>query len=160
MNSIPKLLLLLLSFVCASAFTPPCYKASVRYSSSQSIVLHAVIEKEAPLKTPGPAVLEPQTDSDGMKNKTYRDRKDQRQGIDEWEVRIFNDGLNTREHVARSLVQITGMTESNAYKTMMQAHQNGLAVVGRYAYEIAEMYNEGLGQQGIVSDLIPVEDQQ
>eukprot|EP00547_Thalassionema_nitzschioides_P006375 CAMPEP_0194199126 /NCGR_PEP_ID=MMETSP0156-20130528/260_1 /TAXON_ID=33649 /ORGANISM="Thalassionema nitzschioides, Strain L26-B" /LENGTH=123 /DNA_ID=CAMNT_0038923977 /DNA_START=262 /DNA_END=633 /DNA_ORIENTATION=+ len=121
--------------------------------------LHAIIEKEAPLKTTGPAVLEPETETDRPRTRNDKDRKQQREGNDSWEVRIFNDGLNTREHVARSLVQITGMSELNAYKTMMQAHQNGLAVVGQYVYEIAEMYNEALRKQGIVSDLVPVEDQ-
>mmetsp|Transcript_14192 Transcript_14192/g.21654 ORF Transcript_14192/g.21654 Transcript_14192/m.21654 type:complete len:165 (+) Transcript_14192:149-643(+) len=127
--------------------------------SESTVKLHAVIEKEAPLKTTGPAVLEPETEVDRPRTRNNRDRKQEREGNDSWEVRIFNDGLNTREHVARSLVQITGMSELNAYQTMMQAHQNGLAVVGRYAYEIAEMYNEALRKQGIVSDLVPVEEE-
>ena len=79
-------------------------------------------------------------------------------GHEAWEVRIYNDGLNTREHVARSLVQITGQTEMEAYQTMMQAHQNGIAVVGRWVYEVAEMYAEGLKKNGIVADMVPVEE--
>lgn len=77
---------------------------------------------------------------------------------DSWEVRIYNDGMNTREHVARSLVQITGLTEMMAYRTMMQAHQNGIAIVGQFCLEIAELYNEGLRKQGIVSDIVPVDE--
>ena len=85
-----------------------------------------------------------------------RDRK--QHGNEAWEVRIYNDGLNTREHVARSLVQVTGLTEMIAYQTMMTAHQNGIAVVGRWAFEIAEMYHDELKRNGIVCDIVPVDD--
>ena len=40
-----------------------------------------------------------------------------------WEVRsICDDGSNTREFIARCLVQIVGVSELKAYQTMMQAH--------------------------------------
>jgi ATP-dependent Clp protease adapter protein ClpS len=29
-----------------------------------------------------------------------------------------------------------------AYQTMMRAHQNGMAVVGRYFYEITEIFHD------------------
>jgi ATP-dependent Clp protease adaptor protein ClpS len=80
-------------------------------------------------------------------------------GSEAWEVRIYNDGLNTREHVARSLVQVTGLSELQAYQTMMQAHQNGIAVVGRWVYEVAEMFHDALKKKGIVCDIIPVEEE-
>jgi len=83
----------------------------------------------------------------------------QRTGSEAWEVRIYNDGMNTREFVARCLVQITGLSEITAYQTMMQAHQNGIAVVGRYVYEMAEMYYEALKKNGIVCDLVPVDEE-
>jgi len=41
---------------------------------------------------------------------------------------------------------------------MMQAHQNGIAVVGRWYYEQAEMYFEQLKSKGIVCDLKPASD--
>jgi ATP-dependent Clp protease adaptor protein ClpS len=80
-------------------------------------------------------------------------------GPEAWEVRIYNDGKNTREFVARCLVQIVGHSELTAYQTMMQAHQNGIAVVGIYRYEIAEMYYGELTKNGIVCDLVPVEEE-
>ncbi len=82
-----------------------------------------------------------------------------RMGSEAWEVRIYNDRMNTREHVARALVQVTGMSEMGAYQTMMQAHQNGIAVVGRWVYEIAEMYHDALKKNGIVCDIVPVEEE-
>jgi ATP-dependent Clp protease adaptor protein ClpS len=155
----------LLALVATSSFSPIAASSSSRVSGvwgttrqQSPVILNAVIEKEAPLKTPGPAVLEPETDSDGSRTGASRTEKREKKGNEAWEVRIYNDGLNTREHVARSLVQITGMSENGAYSTMMQAHQNGIAVVGRWVYEIAEMYHEALRKQGIVCDLVPVEE--
>jgi len=117
----------------------------------------AVIEKEQ-IRTAGPAVLDrPQTERKEKVDSPAKERT--REGGEAWEVRIYNDGMNTREHVARSLVQITGMTEMTAYQTMMQAHQNGIASVGRFCFEVAEMYNEGLRKQGIISDIVPVDEE-
>jgi len=124
----------------------------------------AVIERETTvIETTGPAVLDRPTTTTTIErknrtNRPVRDRQDE--GDKSWEVRIYNDGMNTREHVARSLVQITGISEMVAYQTMMQAHQNGMACVGRFCFEIAEVYHEGLKVQGIVSDIVPVEDEE
>lgn len=101
-----------------------------------------------------PAVLE----RPATKKSSSPSKQRHREGGETWEVRIYNDGDNTREHVARALVQITGMGEMNAYQTMMMAHQNGIASVGMFAFEVAEVYNEGLQKQGIVSDIIPVDE--
>jgi len=117
----------------------------------------ATIERET-VRTVGPAVLDsPTTERRNRMDDPVKDR--QNEGGEAWELRMYNDGQNTREHVARSLVQITGMTEMTAYQTMMQAHQNGVACVGRFCFEIAEMYNEGLHKQGIVSDIVAVDEE-
>jgi ATP-dependent Clp protease adapter protein ClpS len=150
---------LFLALFTATAFSPAAPSRRISVWGRSTFLQAAVIEKEVPLKTPGPAVLEPETDTESPKTRNDRSQRRQRQGNEAWEVRIYNDGLNTREHVARSLVQITGMSEINAYQTMMQAHQNGLAVVGRYVYEIAEMYHDALRKQGIVTDLVPVDEE-
>ncbi len=130
-------------------------KATFASSSSLQMAGPATIEREKTVKRTGPAVLDrPSVD------KVRTPAKDRNQeGGETWEVRIYNDGMNTREHVARSLVQITGMAEMTAYQTMMMAHQNGIASVGLFCFEIAEMYNEGLRKEGIVSDIIPVDEE-
>lgn len=138
----------------ASAFSARLQKATPA-SSALQMSGPATIEREKTVKrTSGPAVLDrPSVD------KVRTPAKDRSQeGGETWEVRIYNDGMNTREHVARSLVQITGMAEMTAYQTMMMAHQNGIASVGLFCFEIAEMYNEGLRKEGIVSDIIPVDE--
>jgi ATP-dependent Clp protease adaptor protein ClpS len=137
-----------------SAFAP-LSTPSVSVSSSprvvparDSVIMRAAtIEKETVTTIGSPAVLD--------RSPT---RKEGQAGRDSWEVRIYNDSSNTREHVARSLVQVTGMSEISAYQTMMQAHQNGIAVVGRWAYEVAEMYYERLRKNGIVCDIVPVDE--
>mmetsp|Transcript_13963 Transcript_13963/g.30543 ORF Transcript_13963/g.30543 Transcript_13963/m.30543 type:complete len:198 (-) Transcript_13963:449-1042(-) len=114
-----------------------------------------IIEREAiKVGGTGPSVVERQRQ---RTDDPVRERH--RQGNEAWEVRIYNDGLNTREHVARSLVQVTGMSEMTAYQTMMQAHQNGIAVVGRWPYEVAEMYHDALKKNGIICDLVPVDEE-
>ena len=154
----------------ASAFTlpttaPPSSWGTVQRSSAprtqtalwgtvqrDTVVMMPVTIKKETVKT-GPAVLDRPAEK---VDEPTKERKGAGDGA--YEVRIYNDGLNTREHVARSLVQVTGMSEINAYQTMMQAHQNGIAVVGRWVYEVAEMYHDALRKNGIVCDLVPVDE--
>jgi ATP-dependent Clp protease adapter protein ClpS len=130
---------------------------STVWSKRQRLTLFAspaVIEKES---VKGPAVLDrPEVERRERVDEPTKERKGM--GSEAWEVRIYNDGMNTREHVARSLVQVTGMSELDAYQTMMQAHQNGIAVVGRWVYEVAEMYHDALQKNGIICDLVPVDE--
>lgn len=107
----------------------------------------------------GPAVLDrPSTTVEkkaSREDKVVRDRRNV--GNESWEVRIYNDRTNTREHVARCLVRVIGLSETTAYNTMMQAHQHGIAVVGTWVFERAEMYYEALKQSGIICYLNPVD---
>lgn len=103
--------------------------------------------------TPNPTKEHSVTDEERVADKRHQHERYN----ETWEVRLYNDGLNTREHVSRSLVQVTGLSEYQAYHTMMQAHHNGMAVVGRYYYEIAEMFHDALKLEGIICDIIPVE---
>jgi ATP-dependent Clp protease adapter protein ClpS len=108
----------------------------------------------------GPAILDrPAVEVQRTSREQVAEPVKERKGMGDgeaWEVRIYNDGLNTREHVARSLVQVTGLSELQAYQTMMHAHYNGIAVVGRWVYEVAEMFHDALKKKGIVCDLVPV----
>eukprot|EP00590_Aulacoseira_subarctica_P010808 CAMPEP_0172419850 /NCGR_PEP_ID=MMETSP1064-20121228/6234_1 /TAXON_ID=202472 /ORGANISM="Aulacoseira subarctica , Strain CCAP 1002/5" /LENGTH=110 /DNA_ID=CAMNT_0013159517 /DNA_START=358 /DNA_END=690 /DNA_ORIENTATION=+ len=109
------------------------------------------------MATSGPAVLDRPTVEKKQERAPVKDKRSM--GNESWEVRIYNDGTNTREHVARCLVRVTGLTEIAAYGTMMQAHQHGIAVVGRWVFERAEMYYEALKQSGIICDLNPVDEE-
>jgi len=141
--------------------TSPIASPITRSSSSSMLMMAsagpATIEKEQVKRSggAGPAVL----DRPAVENIRNPAKERNQEGGENWEVRIYNDGMNTREHVARALVQITSMTEMTAYQTMMTAHQNGIASVGMFCFEIAEMYNEGLRLQGIVCDIVPVDEE-
>lgn len=106
----------------------------------------------------GPAVLDRPVIEKEKKSESVKQNK----SADDsgWEVRIYNDGNNTREFVSRCLVQVTGLSEMGAYQTMMQAHQHGMAVVGIWIYERAEMYRDALRNNGILCDMVPVGDGQ
>lgn len=157
-------LVLSVVFAVVGAFTRPLGSASRQSMAAFGVVardrvvmMPATLEKDA-VRTAGPAVLERPQVEDKKKNGSDQERSNA--GSETWEVRIYNDGMNTREHVARAVVQVTGVPEFVAYQTMMQAHQNGIAAVGRWCFEIAEMYNEGLRTSGIISDIVPVDEEQ
>jgi len=74
-----------------------------------------------------------------------------------WELKIYNDKVNTREIVAHSLIKvITELSESVAFQIMQQSHKTGSSIVGKYHFEMAEMYNEGLRNKGLISEITPV----
>merc|ERR1719491_1463693 len=54
---------------------------------------------------------------------TYFDHQEKNIDDDEWELRLYDDQINTREKVARTLVQVTGSSESDAFKAMMSAQK-------------------------------------
>ena len=77
----------------------------------------------------------------------------------EWELRLYDDETKTWEEVADALVQVTGSSDPDAFKIMMQANKNGHARIGtKLCYKVADMFNEGLQKQGICSEIIQVID--
>ena len=117
------------------------------------------------LSAGGPAVLEPPTKEETKKEiveEIVKDEKKESAAADHkrggWAVRLFNDPFNKREFVSMVLCQICGLSDGQAYQVMMQAHKNGVSVVGRYDLERAELYKTALVENGLVSDMIPVDD--
>mmetsp|Transcript_20685 Transcript_20685/g.26699 ORF Transcript_20685/g.26699 Transcript_20685/m.26699 type:complete len:167 (-) Transcript_20685:326-826(-) len=114
------------------------------------------------LSMAGPAVLEPPTKEPEVVDKSKKEEgtksanKHKKGG---WAVRLFNDPMNKREFVAMCLSQITGLTDGQSYQVMMGAHKNGVAVVGRYDHERAELYRDSLKENGLTVDMVPVEDE-
>ena len=85
--------------------------------------------------------------------------KDSRFDAGGWEIRLYNDPFNKREFVARCLATICGKSDSESYQIMMQAHNNGMGVVGRYMFEVAELYYGSLQENGLLVDMVPVEEE-
>jgi len=132
-----------------------------RSANVQHFGLHAVggrssilASSVSGLSSSGSVVLERPTDVELAPSVKKETSKTKSKG---WQLRIFNDSLNTREHVARCLVQVTGKSESEAYNLMMSAHKNGVAVVGVWMFEQAEAYKDQLLQTGLVADISPIE---
>ena len=53
-------------------------------------------------------------------------------------VILINDDFTPREFVVLILEHIFGMGESEATQVMLQAHNNGVGVVGIYPFSVAE----------------------
>jgi ATP-dependent Clp protease adapter protein ClpS len=99
-------------------------------------------------------------------NKDRRNRKDhpddenkkKRKNNEKWRLLIYDDKVNTRDRVARVLVEVTGSSEVEAFRITNEAHDTGVAVVGTsFPLEIAEAYNERLRREGITSEIRLVE---
>jgi len=85
-------------------------------------------------------------------------KRDKRTDSGGWEIRLYNDPFNKREFVARCLTTICGKSDGESFQIMMQAHNNGIGVIGRYVFEIAELYHSSLKEEGLMVDMVPVED--
>ena len=121
--------------------------------------------RQSPRMNAGPSVLEPPTKEEveeKVEEKKKEGAEDPRQDAytkkGGWAVRLFNDPFNKREFVSMVLCKICGLTDGQSYQVMMQAHQNGVSVVGRYDFERAELYKVALSENGLVCDMIPVEE--
>jgi ATP-dependent Clp protease adapter protein ClpS len=111
----------------------------------------------------GPAIMEPPPtiEKEKVADKKKSSEKDEESYSGKrggWAVRLFNDPFNKREFVAMCLSKIVGLTDGQSYQVMMQAHKNGLAVVGRFDLERAEFYKTALNEQGLLADMIQVDD--
>eukprot|EP00532_Pseudo-nitzschia_australis_P002017 CAMPEP_0168181338 /NCGR_PEP_ID=MMETSP0139_2-20121125/11154_1 /TAXON_ID=44445 /ORGANISM="Pseudo-nitzschia australis, Strain 10249 10 AB" /LENGTH=109 /DNA_ID=CAMNT_0008101889 /DNA_START=415 /DNA_END=744 /DNA_ORIENTATION=+ len=105
------------------------------------------------------------TDAPTKKEKTVEVIKDedteqqQKPGKNGWEIQLFNDPFNQRTFVAKCLCTICGKSDGESYQIMMQAHKNGMGVVGRYHYEIAELYYGSLKGEGLTVQMVEVDDE-
>ena len=75
-----------------------------------------------------------------------------------WTLKLFNDSSNTRSYICCSLVKVAGLSETDSYQRMMQAHKHGESVIGEYCQEHAEHYKEALISSGLVCEIFPVEE--
>ena len=75
----------------------------------------------------------------------------------QYRVLLHNDDFNPMEYVVAVLLKTVPMSEPQAVSIMMEAHQNGLALVITCAFEHAEFYCEGLKTHGLTSTIEPAE---
>jgi ATP-dependent Clp protease adapter protein ClpS len=107
----------------------------------------------------GPATIDAPTKEKVKKDvKKVSEKKSTNKKRGGFAVRLFNDPMNKREFVAMCLCQIAGLSDGQAYSVMMAAHTNGLAVIGRYDFERAELYRNSLVEQGLLCDIVEVDE--
>lgn len=75
-----------------------------------------------------------------------------------YKVLLHNDDFNPMEYVVRVLLEtVNSLTQPQAVSIMMEAHQNGIALVITCAQEHAEFYSETLNNHGLMSTIEPDE---
>lgn len=61
--------------------------------------------------------------------------------------------------MAKVLVaSIPDFSQADAYRVMQKAHQNGMAVVGVWVFEVAEAYCDKLKQGGLIASVTEEDD--
>ena len=55
-------------------------------------------------------------------------------------------------------MEICGLDDGASFAVMMKAHQTGIAVIGNYPQEQAEMYRGRLTEEGLFVDMVPADD--
>jgi ATP-dependent Clp protease adapter protein ClpS len=148
--------LLFLSTETCAFTTKPAMKMMMNHHQRTATYSAAASLVRRNMAAGGPAVLDKPKTIEKIDEKV--DEKDEQLGSDGWEIRLFNDPFNKREFVARCLTTICGKSDSESYQIMMQAHKNGMGVVGRYMLEIAELYYKSLMENGLMVDMVRVDD--
>jgi ATP-dependent Clp protease adapter protein ClpS len=128
---------------------------------------HVVTTNKTPIRLAmaadgGPAILDRPETIEKVNieiNDVEKTEKDEKVGAPGWEIQLFNDPVNKREFVARCLSTICGKSDTESYQIMMAAHKNGMGVVGRYVFEIAELYYKSLKENGLLVDMVEVDDE-
>ncbi|YAI82460.1 MAG: ATP-dependent Clp protease adapter ClpS [cyanobacterium endosymbiont of Rhopalodia sterrenbergii] len=73
-----------------------------------------------------------------------------------YRVLLHNDDFNSMEYVVQTLTQtVAGMTQAQAVGIMMEAHNNGIALIITCALEHAEFYCETLKNHRLTSTIEP-----
>ncbi|KAL7494397.1 hypothetical protein ACHAWT_003115 [Skeletonema menzelii] len=150
MFSAIKLIIIAAMSLSASAFVSqgarPAWRSIVEVQTPTTS-LHAVAAP-APVKKEQKQVI----DENDTEEQDAKDRG--------WLVRLYNDPMNKREFVARCLMEICSLDDGEAYNVMMKAHQLGIAVIGNYHREMAEMYKMRLSSEGLFIDMVPADDEE
>lgn len=55
-----------------------------------------------------------------------------------YNVIMYNDDVTTMDFVVMVLITIFGKNEEDSYNIMMKIHTEGMAIVGKYSYDIAK----------------------
>lgn len=74
--------------------------------------------------------------------------------LDPYQVVLYNDDHNTMDHVVRSLTRsVPGMSTKKAVDVMLEAHNQGRAVVITCPLELAELVRNRLESCGLTATI-------
>ncbi|MGK7903516.1 MAG: ATP-dependent Clp protease adapter ClpS [Hormoscilla sp.] len=91
-----------------------------------------------------------------MSVQTLEKPKTTRKLAPRYRVLLHNDDFNSMEYVVEVLLKtVSSLTEPQAVSIMMEAHNNGIALVIVCALEHAEFYCENLKLHGLTSTIEP-----
>ncbi len=93
-----------------------------------------------------------------MSVETLEKRSTARKLAPRYRVLLHNDDYNSMEYVVQVLMKtVPSITQPQAVSIMMEAHNNGMALVITCAQEHAEFYCETLKNNGLSSTIEPDE---
>jgi ATP-dependent Clp protease adaptor protein ClpS len=70
---------------------------------------------------------------------------------DMFQVVIFNDDVNTMEHVVKALMQVFAHPEALAVKIMLEAHHRGKAIAEVEGETLAKTHRDQLQSYGLIA---------
>ena len=70
-----------------------------------------------------------------------------------FKITLFKSSKFDADYVASALIKTMGLEKPRATEIAKQAQTLGFATVGEYVQEVAEMYSQGLKDQGLVVDV-------
>ena len=82
--------------------------------------------------------------------KEEQDERSHSRALEPYKVVLYNDDVNSMDHVVRSLLRsVPGLSTRKAIEVMMEAHNSGRAIVWSGDRELAELYWEQLNSAGL-----------
>src|ERR1041384_4365058 len=77
--------------------------------------------------------------------------------LPQWKVLLHNDDVNTHEHVVKSIVELTHLSEEDATVRTKEADQTGVALILITHKERAELYRDQFQSKSLTVTIEPTE---
>ncbi len=70
-----------------------------------------------------------------------------------WVLIVYNDNVNTFEHVIKQMIKILKISIEDAIKHAQEVHFTGKSIVKEGTYEELKVFHEQFGEQNITTDV-------
>ena len=86
--------------------------------------------------------------------KEQQDERSHSRALEPYKVVLYNDDVNSMDHVVRSLLRsVPGLSTRKAIEVMMEAHNSGRAIVIVCPLELAELVRDRLESCGLTATI-------